>query len=245
VVVISETTARSYWPGQDPIGKRLLMGGRLDQSFTVVGVVPDTRYRELREPRATVYYPLAQSIFPFAPASLAVRVHGSPAAALQAIRRAVADAAPGVVVARGAPFASYLEGPLAQPRLNAFLLGVFAFGAVVLTAVGIFGVMTTMVRQRTRELGIRMALGATRWRVQGMVVRRAAAIAVAGVVVGLSGALLSGRLLSTLLYDVSPADPTTLAGVGLFLVALGVAVTYAPARASARVDPVIALRADD
>jgi predicted permease len=245
VVVISETTARSYWPGQDPIGKRLLMGGKLEQSFTVVGVVPDTRYRELREPRATVYYPLAQSIFPFAPATLAVRVHGPAAAAVNAIRRAVADAAPGVVVARGAPFSTFMEGPLAQPRLNAFLLGVFAFGAVMLTAVGIFGVMTTMVRQRTRELGIRMALGATAWRVQGMVVRKAAAIAAAGVVVGLMGALLSGRLLSTLLYDVSPADPATLAGVGLFLVALGVAVTYAPARAGARVDPVIALRADD
>jgi ABC-type antimicrobial peptide transport system permease subunit len=218
------------------------MGGKLEQSFTVVGVVPDTRYRELREPRATVYYPLAQSIFPFAPATLAVRVHGPAAASMRAIRRAVADAAPGVAVARGAPFSTFMEGPLAQPRLNAFLLGVFAFGAVVLTAVGIVGVMTTMVRQRTRELGIRMALGAARSRVLALVVGQGMTLAFIGVAIGLVAAFALTRFLSNQLFSVGATDPLTFALVSVLLVGVAFLATLVPAMRATRVDPVVALR---
>jgi putative ABC transport system permease protein len=244
VVVISETTARQYWPNQDPIGKRLFIGGELDQPFTVVGLVPDTRYRDLREAHASVYYALAQSVFPFAPTTLAIRSTGSPAALVPTIRRVIDEAAPGVALASAAPFAAYMERPLAQPRLNAFLIAVFAVAALGLAAIGLFGVTATMVRQRTRELGIRMALGATSRDIQAMVAGRGLMIAGVGVVAGISGALAANRLLSSLLYDVTPTDPTTLAGVALLLMVITTVAASIPARWSAHIEPAIALRFD-
>ena len=242
VVVISERTARSYWPNDDPIGRRLVMGSGRGETFTVVGVVPDTRYRDLRDAPPSVYFPLAQSIFEFAPTILAIHATGSPAALVPALRRVISETAPGVVVARAGPFEDYMQGPLAQPRLDAFLLGVFAFAAAALAAIGLFGVMATMVRQRTHELGIRMALGATAREIQSMVVGRGIAIAGIGVVVGLSGALVLSRLLSSLLYGVSATDPVTLGGVCLLLMAIALVATFVPARSGARIDPAVALR---
>src|SRR5438445_11876795 len=145
-VILSQSTARFYWPGADPIGKRLRMGEKLEQVFTVVGVVPDTRYRDLRDARPSIYFPLRQSFFPFAPTTLAIRTTGSPADAVPAIRRVIRERAPGVALVSAAPFGDLLEGPLAQPRLNALLLAVFAGAAVTLAAVGLFGAMMTMVR---------------------------------------------------------------------------------------------------
>jgi len=239
VVVISERTARAYWPNQEPLGKRLRMGERF---ATVVGVVPDTRYRELREALPSVYFPLAQSVFPFPPTTLAVRAAGPPAGLLASIRRAVEDAAPGVVVSRIAAFDDYLRGPLAQPRLNAYLLGLFALAAASLAAVGLFGVMAMMVRQRVPELGIRMALGASSTSVLLMILRRGMGIASSGIALGLVGALLVNRMLSSLLYGVTPTDPAVLAAVTLFLLAITLVGTTLPARAGSRVDPAIALR---
>ena len=244
VVVISETTARQYWPNQDPIGKRLRIGGSLDVSFTVVGVVPDTRYRDLREARASVYYPLAQSPFPFAPTTLAIRSAGSPASLVPAIRRVINETVPGVALASAAPFDTYMKGPLSQPRLNAFLLAVFAIVAATLAAIGLFGVMSTMVRQRTREFGIRMALGATSRNIQSVVIGRALAIAGAGVAAGVAAALLANRLLSPLLYDVRATDAGTLAGTALFVTAIALLASIIPSRSSARIDPALSLRSD-
>jgi ABC-type antimicrobial peptide transport system permease subunit len=244
VVVISESTARLYWPGQDPIGKRLFIDPKLDKPFTVVGVVPDTRYRDLRQARASVYYPLAQSVFPFAPTTLVIRTAGPPARLVPTVRQAINETAPGVALASAAPFYTYMEGPLAQPRLNAFLLAVFALAAAALAAIGLFGVMATMVRQRTRELGVRMALGATARHIQSMVVGRGLAIAGVGVAVGLTGALVANRLLSALLYETSATDTGTLAGVALFLTAIAAVATFIPARSSARIDPAVALRSE-
>src|SRR5438309_10941483 len=129
-VIISQSTARLYWPGADPIGKRLRMGEKLEQVFTVVGVVPDTRYRDLRDARPSIYFPLRQSFFPFAPWTLAIRTIGSPAAAVPAIRRVIRERAPGVALVSAAPLGDLLDGPPAQPSLNALLLAVFAAGAV-------------------------------------------------------------------------------------------------------------------
>jgi ABC-type antimicrobial peptide transport system permease subunit len=137
-----------------------------------------------------------------------------------------------------------MEGPLAQPRLNAFLLAVFALAAAALAAIGLFGVMATMVRQRTRELGVRMALGATARDIQSIVVGRGLAIAGVGVGVGLAGALLANRFLSSLLYEVSAADTSTLAGVAVFLTAIAAVAAFIPARSSARIDPAVALRSE-
>jgi putative ABC transport system permease protein len=244
VVVVSETTARQYWPNQDPIGKRLYLGSKPDERFTVVGVVPDTRYRDLREARASVYYPLTQSPFGFAPTTLAVRAAGSPASLVPTVRRVINEAVPGVALASAAPFDTYMKGPLSQPRLNAFLLAVFAFVAATLAAIGLFGAMATMVRQRTRELGIRMALGATSRDIQSIVIGRGLAIAGAGVGVGLVGAVVANRLLSSLLYHVSATDAATLGGAALFLTTIALLASLIPSRSSARIDPALALRSD-
>jgi len=242
VVILSESAARYYWPDQNPIGKRMIGAG--DEPATVVGVAPDSRYRDLREPRRAIYYPLAQSPFPFAPTNLIVRATGSPAALVPAVRRVLDEVAPGVILANGSTFESYLDAPLAQPRLNALLLGVFAAAATVLAAIGLFGVMATMVRQRARELGVRMALGATARDIRDLVVGRGLTIALAGAATGLAGALAANRLLAAMLFEVSPADAVSLAAVAVFLLVVALIATLLPARSSTRIDPVVALRVD-
>jgi putative ABC transport system permease protein len=244
VVVISEGTARRYWPAQDPLGKHLLMGDSPGQTYTVVGVVPDTRYRALREAPPSVDFPLAQSTFPFAPTTLAIRTSGSPAALVPTIRRVIDGAVPGVRLASAAPFDTYLRGPLAQPRLNSLLLAVFAIAAMLLAAIGVYAVMATMVRQRAHEIGVRMALGATAGDVRRMVAGRGLAMTSIGVAFGGTGALFATRAVSSLLYHVSPTDMGTLIGVVLALTAVGMLATWAPAERGARADPATALRAD-
>ncbi len=244
VVLVSESVARLYWGTDEPIGKRLRIGENLERAVTVVGVVPDTRYRELREARPSVYFPLRQPFFPFEPVTLAIRTMGPPAELVPTIRRVIGEAEPGVALASAAPFGTLLDGPLAQPRLNALLLAVFAGAAVALAAVGLFGAMATMVRQRTRELGVRMALGATARDVRRMVLRRGLAVASAGSVLGLLGALLANRTLVALLYGVTPTDLVTLTAVTGFLLGVALLASLVPARATARIDPVVALRAE-
>jgi putative ABC transport system permease protein len=240
VIVISESAARHYWPDADPIGKRLIGPG----PNTVIGIVPETRYRDLRDARLSIYFPLRQSAFPYAPSNLAIRTSGPAAQMVPTIRRAIEQTAPDVALVGAAPFERLLEKPLAQPRLNALLLAAFAGAALLLAAVGLFGVMAASVRQRTRELGIRMALGATAQDLRRMVLVRGLVIAAAGLVVGMLGALLANRLLVAMLYEVSPADGATLAVVGVVLVVVAIVATAIPARASTRVDPVVALRAE-
>ena len=244
VVMLSESAARHFWPNGDAVGRRMYLGSETDPAITVIGVVPDTRYRDLREPQPNIYFPLAQSAFPFAPTNFVVRSRGAPARAVPAIRRVVAEAAPGVGVSRASPFETYLEGPLAQPRFNAVLLAVFATAAVALAAVGLFGVMMTMVGQRTRELGVRMALGATARDIGRLVLVRGFVIAGVGATAGLAGSIAANRLISSLLYEVSPADVVTLAAVAGLLVIVALVATLVPARSSARIDPVVALRHD-
>jgi predicted permease len=244
VVVVSESVARHYWGTDNPIGKRLRIGEHLERVVTVVGVVPDTRYRELREARPSVYFPLRQPFFPYEPVTLAIRTTRPPAELVPTIRRVIGETEPGVALASAAPFKALLEGPLAQPRLNALLLGVFAGAAVALAAVGLFGAMGTMVRQRTRELGVRMALGATARDLRRMVMGRGLAISGVGSVLGLVGALLANRLLAALLYEVTPTDLATLTAVTGFLIGIAALAILIPAQASTRIDAVIALRAE-
>ncbi len=242
VVVVSESAAQHYWPNADPIGRRLAMGP--NNTFTVVGVVPETRYRDLRNARASIYFPLQQSFFPFTPTTLAIRTGGDPSAVVPSLRRAITETVPGVLLASAAPFEDYLSKPLAQPRLTALLLAVFAGAALVLASVGLFAVMGTMVGQRRREFGVRMALGATAGQVGVMVLRRGLALAAVGTVVGVASAIAANRLLGSLLFEVSPTDAVTLAGSAILLLAVAALASVLPARASTRIDPAITLRAE-
>ena len=243
VAVISASAARHYWPGADPVGKRL-RGEEGESAITIVGVVPETRYRDLRDARPSIYFPLRQSSFPVAPMTLAIRTDGRSANVVPAIRRAIGEAAPGVALASVAPFETLLQRPLAQPRLNALLLAAFAGAAVLLAAVGLFGVMSTMVRLRTRELGVRLALGATAGNVARLVLRRGMVLALVGTGLGLCGALAANRLLSAMLFEVAPTDVLTLAAVAIVLLAVAALASFAPARSTTRIDPIVVLRAD-
>lgn len=244
VVILSESAARHYWPGQDPLGKRLRLGAKSERWLTVVGIVPDTRYRALREARPSIYFPFLQSPFPYMPANLAIRTSGPPAKMVPTVRRVIAETSPGAALASAAPFDEFLAEPLAQPRFDAFLLAVFAGAAAALAAVGLFGVMATMVRQRRHDLGVRMALGATAADLSRLVIRRSVAIAAVGIAAGLAGALLANRLLAAMLYHVSPTDAGTLVAVTAFLLVVALIAALVPARASMRIDPAAALRAE-
>ena len=238
VVVISESLARHFWPGVDPIGKRL------ENGLTVVGVVAETRYRNLRSPRPTIYMPLHQSKFPIAPTTLLIATDEHASMLVAAMRRTVEEVAPGVVLVSAVPLTTYLDGPLAQPRLNALLLALFGGAAIALAAVGLFGSIATTVRQRTREIGVRVALGATPRDVRRLVLGRALAIAGIGAGVGLAAALATSRALRSLLFGVSPYDALTLALTALLLLTVAAFASYLPARRAQRIDPMVALRAE-
>jgi predicted permease len=244
VAMLSESAARHYWPGADPIGKHVRMGGDLSEWMTVVGIVPNTRYRDLRDARPSIYFPLRQTIFPFSPTNLAIRVRGEPSDLISSVRGAIDALDPGVALSDAAPLERFMQRPLAQPRLNSLLLTAFAFAAVLLAAVGLAGVMSTMVRQRRREIGIRMALGATASELGRMVMRRGLVIACGGVAVGVIGAALANRFLEALLYHVQPTDVVTLTAVAAVLLVIATFASLIPARSTTRVDPTIALRAE-
>lgn len=243
VVVVSESVARHYWSGTNAIGKRLRLGAS-SPWLTVVGVVPDTRYRNLRETSATMYFPLRQSPFPFAPPTLVIRSGRGANDIAAALRGVFREVAPDVELARVQSYESLLARPLAQPKMNALLLGVFASSAVVLSAIGLLGVFATTVRQRRREFGIRMALGATSANVARLAVTRGIVVIGAGVGAGLGAAIAGNSLLGALLFEVSPLDVGTLGFAVVTLVVTGLLSAFLPARASARIAPAIALRSE-
>jgi Acidobacterial duplicated orphan permease len=242
VAIVSEAFARLYWPGENPIGKRLVRGK--NDLLTVIGVAGDTHYRNLRKPRPRVYEPLRQSQFPFAPTTLVIATVGKPASLVPQLRRIVAEVAPGVAVASAATLETYIGGALAQPRMNALLLGLFAAAAILLAAVGLFGVMATSVRLRARELSVRLAIGATPNQLRAAVMSQALTIAVAGLAIGLAASLATTRALSSLLFGISPTDPVTLGLTSLLLLTVAVLAAYIPAARAQRMDPVVALRGD-
>jgi putative ABC transport system permease protein len=244
VVILSESAARFYWPNANPVGKRLVDGAAPSSFTTVIGVVPDTRFRDLREPHATIYYPLRQSQFPFAPTTMIIRTSRTAGDLAAALRTLLASETPGVALAKIEPFETLLGGPLAEPRLNAMLLMLFGASAVILAGVGLFGVLATMVRQRRRELGIRIALGAAPEEVARLVVGRGLLLATLGTGVGLLGALAANRLLASLLFQVTPTDALTLSIVAVVLVVVAAIASAIPARTSSRIEPAIALRAE-
>jgi putative ABC transport system permease protein len=244
VVVISETMARRYWPGEEAIGKRIAAGRvRTDADWIqVVGVVKDVRQFELNaEPRPQMYLAYGQADF-FRPEDLVVKTDVEPASIAATVRKAVWDVDKDQPVSNIRTMDEILAESIARQRFSMLLLGVFAGVALLLAAVGIYGVMSYSVAQRTHEIGIRMALGAQTSAVLKLAVAYGLKLVIAGVVIGLVAAFALTRLMATLLFGVTPTDPATFALISLLLISVAAIASYIPARRATKVDPLIALR---
>jgi putative ABC transport system permease protein len=242
VVVINEAAADRYFPGEDPLGRRIDFGwSRLGGPREVVGVVGNVRHFGLaNEPYPEAYFPLAQT--PMGAMNVVVRTAGDPLGLAAAVRREVHALDPNLPVPEFQTMEQVVSASAARPRFLAVLLSLFAGVALALAAIGIFGLLSYAVAQRTREIGIRMALGAEPGGVVGTVLRRALVLVAAGLGLGIAGALALTRLLQSMLFGVSPADPYTLVGVVLLLGATGLLAGLVPARRAAAVEPLVALR---
>jgi putative ABC transport system permease protein len=251
VAVINRTLARQVWPDGDALGQRVLMGGGATDSVwrTIVGVVGDVRHRGLdAEPRPEIYLPYAQ--FPAGTGTpqrtmrIALRSAGDPIQLTGALRAAVAELDPDLPVGEIQTMEEALGVWAAERRLTMMLVGAFALLALALGAVGVYGVMAHLVVQRTREIGIRMALGAVPREILALVLSQGAWLAFLGIAAGLLGALAATRLLAGLLFGVGPTDSLTfLATAGALAVVAG-AASVLPAVRAVRTDPVEALRSD-
>jgi putative ABC transport system permease protein len=241
-VVINETLARRHWPGEDPIGKRIRITWD-DLEDEVIGVVGDVRHQGLdTETRAMTYWPFARN--PYGTMTVAVRTTGDRTNVVASIVGVVRRLDSELVVANIKTMDEIVSDSVAQRRLTMLLLTVFAGAALLLAAVGIYGVIAYGVTQRTQEIGIRMALGAQRGDVLRMVVRQALLLAAAGIVIGGTGAFALTQLMTGLLFQVTPGDPLTFATVSAILAGVALLASYIPGRRATRVDPVIALRSE-
>jgi predicted permease len=242
-LLLSETAARRYFPNEDPIGQRITLGWR-NVAGDVVGVVGDVKEFGLREAAVPILYvPFAQAPIRNVMA-VVVRTTIAPAAAQRAIREAVRAADPELAISNVERLDEVIGASVAHARFYMLLLGVFAGTALLLAAIGIFGVLSHAVAHRTREIGIRLALGASAQRVRARVLRDAMLLASLGIASGLIAALPLTRLMATLLFELTPTDPITLGSVVIVLLGVALLASYLPARRATRVDPVIALRAD-
>jgi putative ABC transport system permease protein len=247
VAIITEGFAKQFFPGEDPIGKRITPNGSVDPGKPpvreIVGVVADMHLISLRlPPKPQIYIPHQQ--FAIQSMSIFVRSQMSESALMSSVRRAVNEIDKDVPVYRMRPLPDYLSGSIAQPRLNAMLVGLFALIALLLAAAGIFGVMSYSVTQRTQEIGIRLALGAQRHDVLRLVVGQGMRFVGAGIVLGLIGVFACTRLLQSLLFGIGATDLRTLFAVTLILTAVAFIACLLPARRATLVDPVQALRAE-
>jgi predicted permease len=241
VVIVSETLAKQLWPNENALGKRVKT---LDDSiWTVIGVVADTHYRDLRSGGPLVYFDWEQQE-PFWNGSLAIRTSNTLAATLPSLRAATREVNPNLVVWDARTMDELLATPLAEPRLSASLLTGFSLVALLLSSLGLFGVISTTVRQRTRDIGVRIALGATPGDVRRLVLGDAMRVAGAGAAIGALAALFVGRVLTSQLFGVSPIDPVSVGVSAFVLLGISISAAYIPARHATRIDPVHALRSE-
>ncbi|MGH9936501.1 MAG: FtsX-like permease family protein, partial [Blastocatellia bacterium] len=246
VIIINETLAAQYFPNQNPIGKQIHPG------YTIAGVTPwreivgvtrSVRHRGLnKEPRAEYYLPHAQA--PAFSLATVVRTAGDPLAIVGAVRNEVRSLDSELPVYRVKTLDQYLAESIAQPRFNTLLLALFAGVAMILAAVGLYGVMAYSVAQRTREIGVRMALGAQPGDVLRLIVGQGMKLTLLGVVIGLVASLALTRLMKSLLYGVSPTDTPTFTAVTVLLVVVALVACWIPTRRATQVDPLIALRCE-
>ena len=254
-VVVNQTLAQKFWPGQDPIGKLVLLSppenlipanllppGFHVPKFTVVGVVADAHYGGLNsEALPVVYGSIHQNDYSLSP-TFAVRTDGDPTALISSIRSALAQVDKGLPMADVATMNEIMSSSVAQPRLEAVLLGLFGGLAMILAAVGIYGVMSYSVSERTSEIGIRMALGASPASILRMVCKQGLTLTAIGLAAGLVLALGLTRLISKLLFGVSPTDPVTFVMIAVLLALVALLACWVPARRATKVDPLVALR---
>jgi putative ABC transport system permease protein len=243
VAIVSEAFARKYWPGQDPLGKRISVLAASMSLTTVVGVVADVRHnpntgRALMAPM--VYFPAAQG--PWGSMTLIVRTTANPLAITADVQRVIASLDQSLAPGNVQTLERMLSSSLSPQRVTAAMLSVFAGIALLLAVIGIYGVMSYSVNQRTHEIGIRMALGAQRGDVVRRVLRQGIVLAVLGIAIGTLGSFAMARGMATLLHEVSPTDPLTFVAVAVTLAAVALLGSWLPARRAAAVDPVVALR---
>ncbi len=240
VVIVNEAMAKHFWPGEDAVGKRFHFFGET-KLREVVGVVRDTVVNNIgEEPQPLAYLPMTQDYSPAA--TMQVRTVGPPDAVISSVRQQVQGLDNGLALTNFNTIGELLGQGLWASRMGAGLLSLFGVIALILSVVGVYGVLSYSVSQQTREIGIRMAMGAQTNSVLKLIVKQGMRLAIAGLVLGLVLALLAMRSLSSLLYGVSAYDPLIFGGVFLILAAAAVAACYFPARRAARVDPLVALR---
>ena len=240
-VVINETMARRFWPGEDPLGRRI----RYEADgpwFTIVGIVGDVQVRGARGTAGVESY-MGYWHNPEPGVNIVLKAGTDPAALMEPLRRAVMDVDRGMAVSSPAPLRDMIADANAASRFNATLVAIFAGLALLLAAVGIYGVMSYGVAQRTPEIGVRVALGAGRREIYRMVLGDAARLTLAGLAIGLAAALPASRLLAAQLYGVTPGDPFTFTVIAVLLGFVALGATLLPAYRAARVDPMVALRA--
>jgi putative ABC transport system permease protein len=239
IAIVSQKTAQKIWGDDDPIGRQLTFGA--NRPLTVVGVVGDVRSNGLdQEPFPTMYFPASVRQWPIM--DIVIRTAAAPESALPAVRQKVRELDAELPVSTVRTMEQWISTGATQPRLNTILLALFAAVAVLISAIGIYGVLSYSVTRRTREIGVRMALGAQSADVLRLVVREGMAVGVAGIAIGLLGSIAVSRLLSALLFGVASRDPATFAGVAALLFSVALLACYIPARRAARVSPLEALR---
>jgi putative ABC transport system permease protein len=241
VIVVSRRTAQKFWGDEDPIGKLLHRQGDT-RDFTVVGVVGDVRNDGLNQELPALYYSATRGVRPLM--DVVVRTEGRPETVLPAIRRKIHEIDAELPLSNVRSMDEWVSNGAAQPRLNALLLGVFSFVALLIAAIGVYGVLAYSVNQRTREIGLRMALGAQQSNVVKLIVREGMTVGLAGIAIGIVCALALSRALETLLFGVRARDPWTFAAVAATLIVTALAACLVPAWRGSRVDPIVALRED-
>jgi len=245
VVVVNESLARRIWPGEDPVGKRLKQGwfDTPNKWREVVGVVNDVRFEGLTEqPAMQVYMPLRQE--PSRSLAVIVRTAADAATVLQAVEQVVHGLDRDLAIYKVQTMDDLLDASIARQRMSVIIFITFAGVALVLAAVGLYGVVAQGVTERTHEIGIRLALGARRGHVLALIVGQGLAMALAGTVAGLAGAAGLSRTIQGLLFGVKATDPATFAAVPIALLAVAALACWLPARRAARLDPTKALRAE-
>jgi putative ABC transport system permease protein len=247
VITINEAMAKRYWPNEDPVGKRIRQGGPDDTEFpwlTITGIVADVReFDPITEPQPTMYFPITQFADPRGILrDWVVRADNDPKSIAASVRAAVWEIDKDLPISRIRSMEEVRSMAILSPRLNLLLFGLFAALALILASVGIYGVTAYSVAQRTREMGIRIALGASRNDVVQIVVSQGVRLAIIGVVLGLAGAFALTRLMTGMIYGVSSSDPATFCVVAFLLMSVALAASYIPARRAMRVDPIVALR---